>query len=160
MKYKSVYAITFLIASTLLFVQVSAEPGDNEFVANGEMTHYSNYEDPNRGSEIVGGTWHVKIGDGVVDFNYFYEELNLREEVEYSPEGSIDLFKGQLTSEDYFIGEGFVEIWGTIHVDKMMWFLDDYSVPPWFDPDWVPEHAPVAWITDFMVRCSHHDYTR
>ena len=157
MKNKSVFAITFLIASMLLVVQVSAEIGDNEFVANGKMTHYSNYLDPDRGSEIVGGTWRVEIGDGVVDFNYFYKELNLREEVEYSPVGSIDKFKGYLTSDAYVIGEGFVEIWGEIHVDKMMWFLDEYSdpLPDWLNPEWIPEHAPKAWITDFIVRDVH-----
>jgi hypothetical protein len=157
MKHKSVLILSVLITSMLIVVSVSAENGYEEFTANGKMTHYSNYESPERGSEIVGGTWNVEIVDGVVDFNYFYRELNLREEVEYSPEGTVDLFKGYLTSEDFLIGEGYVEIWGLLHVDKKMWFLDDYSsieVPPWLE-ELIPEHAHVAWITDFWAQQSH-----
>ena len=157
MKHKSVLILSVLLTSMLLVVSASAENGYEEFMANGKMIHYSNHDSPDRGSEIEGGTWNVVIVDGVVDFNYFYRELNLREEVEYSPEGTVDLFKGYLTSEDFGVGEGYVEIWGLLHVDKKMWFLDDYSsieVPPWLE-ELIPENEPVAWITDFAVQQAH-----
>lgn len=159
MKKKSIYTLTVLIASMFLTVQVMAADGGIQFKANGQLTAYSNYDDPERGSEIVGGTWNVVIKDGVVNFKYLYNELNIREELEYSPEGSVDQFIGELAEgATYAMKIDHVQIWGEIHIDKKMWFLDDYSsnpLPPWFDPDWVPENAPVAWIEDFIVRDVH-----
>ena len=160
MKKKFVYALTVLIASMFLAVQVMASDGGIQFKANGRLTAYSNYDDPDRGSEIVGGNWDVVIKDGVVSFKYFYKELNIREELEYSPEGTVDQFIGELAEgATYQIKIDHVDIWGEIHIDKKMWFLDDYSslppFPPWFDLDWIPENAPVAWIEDFVVRDIH-----
>lgn len=41
-------------------------------------------------SEVVNGYWNLKITEGKIHFNYGWLELNLDEEIEDSPMGSID----------------------------------------------------------------------
>lgn len=155
MKSKTVLALSsLLIASMLLVVPVSAGKDSLEFRAIGKITEYDYHITP-ESSQIREGTWRVVIKDGVVDFEYNYKELNIIEAIELSPAGSIDHFKAYLDeSATYDIHEDYVEIWGELHVDKMMWFLDDYTpyepLPDWFDPAWA-EGPPVAWIRDFSV---------
>jgi hypothetical protein len=135
------------MASLLAMAPVSAKKSALEFKANGKLTNYP--EEPDPASVVVGGRWDVKIMDGAVEFKFYYRELNLDPEVELSPEGSVDHFRGYVTElYGYYMGEGIVEIWCKLTVDKKMWFLDEYEDPP----PWLPEHAPVDWIPGFMVR--------
>ena len=155
MRKTKLLTLLFITACMLSVVPVMAKKGGVSVKANGKLTHYGDvWGDP--GSVIVKGQWNLKIKDGVVDFGYYYLELNIYEDVEYSPEGTIDHFRGNLDVEGYAIYEDHVEIWGTNYVDKKMWFLDEYPDPL---PDWFPEdrneNAPVDWIEDFIVQPSH-----
>lgn len=154
MRKTKLLTLLFIAACMLAVVPVMAKKGGVSVKANGKLTHYADVnEDP--GSVILKGQWDLKIKDGIVEFGYYYLELNIYEDVEYSPEGSIDHFRGNLEVEGYAIYEDHVEIWGTNHVDKKMWFLDEDPDPP---PGWYPDHnenAPVDWIEDFIVQPSH-----
>jgi hypothetical protein len=85
-------------------------------------------------------------------FTGFYRKLNIDPGVELSPAGTVDLFKLYMESTNYWHDGDILVVHGTIHRDKKMWFLDDYTgvpLPGWFDPEWIPEHGNVAWIYDY-----------
>lgn len=121
-----------------------------EFKANGRI---ESYEEWVTSSEILDGHWSITVRNGVVKFTGFYRELNIDPTVEMSPAGTVDRFKLYMESTDYWYEGDTLVILGTMHRDKKMWFLDDYTgvtLPGWFDPEWIPEHGNVAWIYDFM----------
>lgn len=151
MKKVMVLTLSFLLIFSMLAVfPAMAKKGDVEFKANGKLTHRSIDLEPDPSSELLRGVWEVKIKDGKVDFKYWYHELNKDESSEYSPEGTIDHFRGYLEDGTFVAGEGYYEIYGTRHVDKKMWLLEDYPEEP---PDWYPgpDHARICWIKDFFV---------
>lgn len=155
MRKTKLLTLLFITACMLSVVPVMAKKGGVSVKANGKLTHYADVnEDP--GSVIVKGQWNLKIKDGDVDFGYYYLELNIYEDVEYSPEGTIDHFRGNLEVSEYIIHDDYIEIWGINHVDKKMWFLDEYPdpVPPWYPED-RNENAPVDWIENFIEQPSH-----
>jgi hypothetical protein len=152
MRNTKLLALLVISACMLTVVPVMAKKGGVTLKANGKLTHYPNVnEDP--ASIILKGSWDLKIKDDVAEFGYYYQELNIYEEYEYSPAGTIDHFRGTLEVEGYQIYEDHVEVWGQIHVDKKMWFLDDYPDPlPWWYPEDRNENAPVDWIRPFIVQ--------
>jgi len=154
MRRKTILVLSCLLIASILPVMTVSGKGNLEFKANGKIDHYPNSQD-DPASVIVGGRWDMKVQDGKACFKGYYRELNIDEDVELSPEGSIDHFKLWLMSDDYWFEGDDLVIHGVMYVDKKMWFLDEYEpgdLPDWFDPDWIPDHAPVNWIPDFMVR--------
>lgn len=142
MKKKSILILsTLLIASILAIIPTSAKV---EFKANGKITHYLPEV---TSSAVVHGRWDVKIKDGEVEFKGYYTELNIEEEVEQSPPGTVDHFRLRFTDQYmYSIDDGVVTIWGTIHYDKKYWAVEGNT---WdIDP---PGKAPVDWVEDFIV---------
>jgi hypothetical protein len=59
-----------------------------------------------------------------------------------------------MESDNYWYEDDILVVHGVMHMDKRMWFLDDYTgitLPGWFNPDWIPDEGNVAWIYDFVV---------
>jgi hypothetical protein len=146
MKNKTVpFLIYILFTSTTLFIPVSAE---NAFFlrANGKLEEY-NPDGFGMSAKIVYGWWEAKIieynGDFEVQFRAFYLELNLDEEVEKAPEGTLDLFWLVLT--DVFsvdITDDTFTIIGTIHVTKKDWTLVHSRRFEYDEWDWNPQGNP------------------
>lgn len=144
-----------LITALMIAVQPVSAKRNPVFRSNGKFDHYNDWEDLARSSEIIGGSWRVTVKDGMAMFSGSYREMNIREEVEMSPAGTVDIFVLTLESEDYWFEGDELVIQGSMHCRKRMWFLDDYTpyepLPDWFNPDWVPKHRNVAWIRDFPL---------
>jgi hypothetical protein len=134
-----------LLASFLTISPISAK-GKLEFKANGKIDHYADWlDDPS--AVIVGGSWNVKVKDGVACFSGYYRELNLDAEVEHSPEGTVDHFRLSMVTDDYWLEGDTLVMRGEMHVDKKMWIIED-DPDPWVVP---PGKAPQDWIEDFIV---------
>ena len=134
-----------LLASFLTISPIYAK-SKLEFKANGKIDHYADWlDDPS--AMIVGGSWNVKVKDGVACFSGYYRELNLDPEVEHSPEGTVDHFRLSMVTDDYWFEGDTLVMRGEIHVDKKMWIIED-DPDPWVVP---PGKAPLDWIEDFIV---------
>ncbi len=125
MKSKMLLALVgLLIVPTLVISPVLAED-DVVYRANGRLERYADAWS----SEVVNGRWNVEINQSdfglTVVFFAFYRELNIDEEVENSPAGTIDTFK--LTLIDYDLVEISDDVCvvsgATIHFRKKWWNL-------------------------------------
>jgi len=126
MKSKMLLALAGLLIVSMLFISpVSAQKV--VYRANGKLEQYAGTD---LSAEVANGRWNVKIkeGDGpkVEFFEAFYRELNIDEEAERSPAGTIDTFKLTLTYyESVEIDDDECIISGaTIHVEKKWWNLE------------------------------------
>lgn len=143
-KTKSILFVVIIIASLFTVVPVAAK-GKLEYKANGKITHYLPEV---TSSMVLRGRWDLKIMNGVVDFKGYYHELNVEEDIEQSPAGTVDHFKLSFTDlYRYMIyDDGSVEVWGTIHYDKKYWYIEGNT---WgVDP---PGNAPQDCVEDFIV---------
>ncbi|NIN68332.1 MAG: hypothetical protein GTO63_27220 [Anaerolineae bacterium] len=144
-KILSTTASILMLASFLAISPISAK-GNLMFKANGKIDHYADWlDDPS--SVIVGGSWNVKVKDGVACFSGYYRELNLDPEVEHSPEGTVDHFRLSMVTDEYWLEDDTLVMMGEMHVDKKMWIIED-DPDPWVVP---PGKAPQDWIEDFIV---------
>lgn len=146
MKNKTVpFLICVLFTSMTLFLPASAE---NVFFlrAYGRLEEY-NPEGFGMSAKIEYGWWSINVleydGDFEVQFRAFYLELNLDEEVEKAPEGTLDLFWLVLT--DVFsvdLTDDTYTIVGTIHVIKKDWTSARSRRIEYDEWDWNPQGDP------------------
>jgi hypothetical protein len=87
-------------------------------------------------AEMVNGYWNLKITDGKIHFNYGWLELNLDEDIENSPAGSVDELSftniGPPMYYEYDEGENVLYMFLQIQVNKEWAMFDgSYSHKTW-----------------------------
>ncbi len=78
-------------------------------------------------SVIVGGHWSVTVKEGVLQYTAMYHELNLAEDPEMSPVGSVDIFTHIFTTDDpddYELKGNVLKFSGEMQVVKVWTKLD------------------------------------
>ena len=101
MKRKGLILLTTIVVSTLLIgIYVTAkQPTNWEYYAYGDILNYQNAPS----AEIKSGFWNLKVSGKDVYLNVYYLEENLDEEVEGSPENSVDTFEWSIVGKPFFI---------------------------------------------------------
>ena len=110
---------------TLLFlltqsVTVSAKQDRLIFKASGTIDYYVDAES----AEIISGHWSIQVKGEELIYKAMYKELNLDEEIEQSPEGSVDIFTHTLTTDAYELDEDVLTFEGDMQVKKVWTTLD------------------------------------
>lgn len=115
--------ITSFILCALFFSALVSLPiyaKNPSFMARGTIDAYMDVWS----SEIVMGSWRVKLEDGNIEYEAIYVERNLDEDIEDSPMDSTDTFWHSFTAEGYELEGDNLQFWGTLHVEKLWSKMD------------------------------------
>jgi hypothetical protein len=96
------------------------EPVRPRLTASGTIDSYVDAES----AEIISGKWSVHVKGDELVYKAMYKELNLDEEIEESPVGSVDIFTHTLTTDSYEIDEEVLTFEGLMQVKKRWTTLD------------------------------------
>jgi hypothetical protein len=113
-----------LILAIYIILPVSAETP--YYKASGTIDSYGDAWS----AVIVGGHWSVTINEGVLQYTAMYHELNLDEDAESSPRGSVDIFTYIFTTEDYELKGKVLTFSGTIEAWKVWTTIPDWTTVP------------------------------
>ena len=142
-KTKLLLVTSLMVLLTMGTVLVSAKKTETRYKASGTIDDYAN----TWSSEIISGRWSVAIKGDVLTYKGMYWELNLYEQPEDSPVGSVDIFTHRLTTSVFeFDVDGVLTFTGTAHVRKIWRKLAETTEILSFDPEFTITVTPESFL--------------
>ena len=119
MKKKSILVLALILTMTTITVLPISAKKPITYQARGTIDSYADAWS----SEVISGSWSVRVKGDKLTYTAMYRELNL-DEIEDSPVGSVDIFTHKFTTDDFEIDGDVLTFEGWIQVKKVWVKLD------------------------------------
>ena len=140
MKRKGILILATIIVSTFLIgiYVIAKQPTSWDYYVYGGILDYQDAPS----AEIQSGFWNLKISGKKVWLNLYYLEENLDEDIEASPDNSVDIMDWSIVGNPLFMYEDEVE-------EKLYLFAEWKVKKTWATS--VGTYQPVTWHTLSLI---------